>query len=346
MTSDRKALWSAPARPAWYWFGSCRIVVPLAVFILINVLYLSRYPLLLRSDTPSFTYLRENIRRDAAEGSGSAPQYAGVVHPEARSNAPAFCRKLTENPRPRNPDDPSCTADVPTAPNFNVDCGRFFSQYKQDIWFYLAVARHIGRSTYVDVGSNHPIVISNSYFLDACLGWRGICVEAQEDYYEKIRKYRSCTLAPCVSSKFETVSFVNAHDLGGMERNNKNVNGTAEWQQRAHTANRTSMDCVPLSHVLKTAGMRHVTFMSVDVEGAEYDVLLGVDWDTTEIWFITLEGNEEKAPAYLREKGYVAISYVNDGESPDIFFASPEAVKAIENHAGPGYLESVIVPAV
>lgn len=345
MTSDRKPLWSAPARPVSYWFGSWRIVIPLAIFILINVLYLSRYPLFRRSETPSFSYFRENIRRDAAQASQSASRYAGFVHPDARSNAPAFCQKLMENPRPRSPG-PSCTADIPTSPDFHVNCARFFSQYKQDIWFYLAIARHTGRSTYVDVGSNHPIVISNSYFLDACLGWRGICVEAQEDYYERIRKYRSCTLAPCVSSKFETVTFVNAHDLGGMERNNKNVNGTAEWQQRAHTANRTSVDCVPLSHVLKTAGMRHVTFMSVDVEGAEYDVLRGIDWDATEVWFITLEGNEEKAPAYLKEKGYVAISYAKDSQSPDIFFASPEAVKAVEHHAGPGYLESVIAPSV
>ena len=36
--------------------------------------------------------------------------------------------------------------------------------------------RHGG--TYVDLAANDAIFRSSTYFLDACLGWKGVCVEA------------------------------------------------------------------------------------------------------------------------------------------------------------------------
>ena len=34
-----------------------------------------------------------------------------------------------------------------------------------------------GRGVYVDVGSSHPFHLSNTAFVDSCMGWQGLCLE-------------------------------------------------------------------------------------------------------------------------------------------------------------------------
>jgi len=41
------------------------------------------------------------------------------------------------------------------------------------------------QGTYLDIGSNHPLQRSNTYFFDKCLGWRGVCVEPNTKYHPR-----------------------------------------------------------------------------------------------------------------------------------------------------------------
>lgn len=36
--------------------------------------------------------------------------------------------------------------------------------------------------------------IITTYFYDVCLNWHGVCIEANSQYYEPIRKLRNCSL--------------------------------------------------------------------------------------------------------------------------------------------------------
>ena len=57
--------------------------------------------------------------------------------------------------------------------------------------------------TYLDIGANTPVVQSNSWFMDQCLGWRGVCAEPNPALARKIRNsVRTCTVYNgCVSDK-------------------------------------------------------------------------------------------------------------------------------------------------
>lgn len=141
------------------------------------------------------------------------------------------------------------------------------------------------------------------------------------------------------------MAFVQADDLGGIERDNKNVNGTFEWQKKAHAAERVEVLCEPLSDVLRRQRISHVTFLSVDVEGAEIEVLKGVDWRATDIWFISVEGNiNGKAGKYLSALGYVGIEYAKG--VGDWFYVKPDIVKTLEDKFGVGYLQNIVIPDV
>ena len=44
--------------------------------------------------------------------------------------------------------------------------------------------------TYVEIGANDGLHMSNSYFFERYLGWRGMCVEANPHTYRQLRRHR------------------------------------------------------------------------------------------------------------------------------------------------------------
>ena len=79
------------------------------------------------------------------------------------------------------------------------------SQDTQDVfvWRNLFLDRTIRgeRGFYVDSGANDYRKLSNTFFFDKCLGWDGLCVEADPQYHAGIRAHRSCKLVPqCISN--------------------------------------------------------------------------------------------------------------------------------------------------
>jgi hypothetical protein len=53
---------------------------------------------------------------------------------------------------------------------------------EQDTFIWHNHLQRLGNNgTYVDVGAYHPYQLSNTAFLDICLGWRGLCIEMNPD---------------------------------------------------------------------------------------------------------------------------------------------------------------------
>ena len=66
----------------------------------------------------------------------------------------------------------------------------------------------------MDLATNDAIWRSNTYFFDACLGWGGLCIEASEVHYDRIRRERSCTLVPACVSNATNVSLTFSGGVG------------------------------------------------------------------------------------------------------------------------------------
>jgi hypothetical protein len=146
--------------------------------------------------------------------------------------------------------------------------GTAASQFSQDMWLFHNVFKAFvvsgKKGFYVDSGANHYRDISNTYFLDVCLGWDGLCVEPVAEYHENILKYRSCLLIPeCIAAKKTNMHIIGSHGAG------------------SKVAPGGDLKCSSLEEMLAIApgGPRtHIDFWSLDVEGFELDVLQGVDF--------------------------------------------------------------------
>ena len=83
----------------------------------------------------------------------------------------------------------------------------------------------------------------------------------------------------------------------------------ARWQGRFKEAKRYTVPCKPIGAMIRAAGVGHVDFFSLDVEGAELTVLSTMDWSiTVGVWIIEMSKVKEKQMqiiALLRKHGYV-----------------------------------------
>lgn len=154
-----------------------------------------------------------------------------------------------------------------------------FSQAFQDWILYQNYFHNLHNGFYLDIGTNHPIQISNTAFFDICLGWEGVCFEPQKRYHQIIKELRSCTLVPsCVLGVNASVSFSGS---GGGLRVHPNVGGA-------------KLECQGIEEILSTIGLmgKKVDLMSIDIEGAEANVLQCWPWDKVDVDYVLIETNK------------------------------------------------------
>lgn len=201
--------------------------------------------------------------------------------------------------------------------------GEYRSQIGQDYllnrWFFKD---HRG-GVFVDVGAYDGVAGSNSYFFEKSLGWKGIAVEPQPQAYRKLIKSRRCkAINACAYDSVGSIEFrqlvipdepkrdhlcnarlppMLALRLSGVH-NGEQLSGITSHFTDAHS---TRMDatlvdfqaryethtvrCIRLTDVLEENGLWVVDYLSIDVEGAELNVLNGLDLDRFHTNIISIE---------------------------------------------------------
>lgn len=127
------------------------------------------------------------------------------------------------------------------------------------------------KGIFVEVGAYEPIVQSQSYHLEVG-GWDGVLVEPVPAQAQDLRKARRAQVfeVACVGPEAAERP-VNLLSQRGLS--------TLHFKPgKKYDAPVIEVTGMTLNQVLVTAGVDHVDFLSVDVEGAEPDVLRGFDF--------------------------------------------------------------------
>ncbi|KAK1867777.1 hypothetical protein I4F81_010277 [Pyropia yezoensis] len=251
----------------------------------------------------------------AGDGGGvGGPSLAGLpLRADWKAEGrPAWCDALLAAPRPwaASPGTPQHLKTCPSRkPGGECKDGapiQFFSQHHQDAYLYLhhfAALRR--RGVYWDVAANEPIQISNTFFYDRCLGWHGVCVEANPRYLGPLVMERGCVVLPtCVSATREKVAFRLSGAVGG-------VASTVKTAAKVEDVTVT-MTCVTGEDVAARTGVREVDLLSLDVEGHELFVLQGLGLgDGLRVNVIVAEVQPHTAAGkFLLSKGYTVHEVV------------------------------------
>lgn len=170
----------------------------------------------------------------------------------------------------------------------------FYSEHGEDRWLF----EHDlipSTGTYVDIGAAWPKEYSNTAMLRE-LGWEGVQVDGCE-VFKPLWDILGLKLVVAVISQLPEVSYsINA------EKPNLSRIGDHGNQVRAKTINQ----------LLYEEGVGLVDLLSVDVEGSEFEVVSGLDFDLHRpriiIWeYNTLGVKNERLSPFLEGLGYRCV---------------------------------------
>lgn len=187
----------------------------------------------------------------------------------------------------------------------------FYSENGQDIIILNYFSKNIQNAEsrlFVDVGANHPIKYNNSYFFEKYLDFSTIAVEPLSKYkalWEEMRtkaEFHNTAISP-------TRDMITFTVFDG-ENNEDMFSGISVSAGKLQGKSTTiSVPSVPLSELV---GSRSSEFsiLSIDVEGAELDVLSTIDFEEFTPTIILVENNEglwgnEEVRKFIMSKGYI-----------------------------------------
>ncbi len=131
--------------------------------------------------------------------------------------------------------------------------------------------------TYVDVGGGHPVA-DNVTFHFYLKGWRGLVVEPQAELaklypHVRPRDYAVSCLAGKAEGEVDFHVVDRLHGFSSMVR--EHAAGASQFGAAYHTIRRTMR---PLRALIEEADLGAIDFLKIDVEGAEAEVLAGMDF--------------------------------------------------------------------
>jgi FkbM family methyltransferase len=200
------------------------------------------------------------------------------------------------------------------------------SQMGQDMFLNRWFFENKGPGFFVDVGAFDGILGSNTSYFERRLQWTGVAFEPNPSAFEVLKRTRSCRLVEgCAYSEDGEVPFLALSEgelragktppsnllsmvldpshggtmLSGIPDHMDQVQRT-EWARDAMDLKQTlsTVPCHRIDTVLREMGVDIVDYLSVDVEGAEVEVLRGIDFGAVQVNVIGVEHSERFSEVY------------------------------------------------
>ena len=199
---------------------------------------------------------------------------------------------------------------------------KFYSQSGQDQFLLENFFKGKRGGTFVDVGAYDGEKFSNSAFLERSMGWTGLCIEPLPSAFEKLSSSRTARCIPVCVSDFEGEGdFIESDTY----TDGKMLSGLKASYDARHAdlvgslATNSSVRKVPvrkLSALLAENDMFDIDYCSIDVEGAEFNILSELDLEKFRISVFTIENNygDERIANLMAGKGYEMIARLDQNE--------------------------------
>lgn len=210
----------------------------------------------------------------------------------------------------------------------------FYSQFNQDTFLEEHVFRGFRNGIYMDVGAHDGVTINNTLFFEKCRNWTGVNIEPILSVYNILINNRphslniNCAISNtdghaeflCNKGYTEMLSglksFYDQRHYNRLYRENAIMNSTTDT---------ILVETKKIETICRDHDIKHIHYLSIDVEGAEFEVIKSINFDTVFIDVIGFENNYpdvgEQIIEYLILKNYRVIL-----KSSDIFMLHHNSV--------------------
>jgi FkbM family methyltransferase len=208
----------------------------------------------------------------------------------------------------------------------------FYSQWGQDE-FVVSILNGKRNGYFVDIGAYDGITISNTYYLEKELDWKGLCVEANPHTYNSMTECRNteCINIAIAPYKKEVEILLN----GWSSAINDSFTSSEILKQNFESV---KVNAITINELFERYNVpSEFDYLTIDIEGGELEILSQLDFSRWRFKVLTYEHNShlvdhenypelvkrrEKMEELLYVNGYVLYkNYEGDG-----FFISSELV--------------------
>ena len=176
----------------------------------------------------------------------------------------------------------------------------FYSQCSQDKYLENKFFKGYKNGFYVDVGAHNGIDINNTLYFERNNNWNGINIEPIKKIFDSLVKNRpndiNINCAVC-NHNGETEFYLN-------EGYTEMLSGIKDNYDKRHLErlNNENIDNFSTTHIIKVITKKldtifdennilHINYLSIDVEGAEFEVIKSINFDKVFIDIIGFENN-------------------------------------------------------
>lgn len=157
-----------------------------------------------------------------------------------------------------------------------------YSQAGEDmIVNYLFSSLNIPYPTYLEIGTNQPVLCNNTYFFYH-KGCKGVCVEPDTEMYKIIKKKRPNDTVLNIGIGLTDAPSATFYLFPGL------LNGWSTFSEEeailrenesGTKAERVSISLKTINNIIEQYFDPHPNFISVDVEGLDLEILKSLDFD-------------------------------------------------------------------
>lgn len=196
----------------------------------------------------------------------------------------------------------------------------FSSQEGEDILIKRLLKWHYNQSgTFVDIGAHHPVRFSNTYHY-YLKGWRGINVDPRPGFknmFDKVRPGDTNLECGVANQNGELIYY----EFKEPAFNTFCKDSIIYAKTRTDLINESVIPVQPLSQILNEnlTNSDDVTFMNIDVEGLEVDVLKSSDWQRFRPKIVCIEALDDSAFLEIN-KFMCSVNYLKVASTKNSFF--------------------------
>jgi len=196
----------------------------------------------------------------------------------------------------------------------------FYSQENQDKYLEENIFKGYKNGFFVDVGAYDGKHINNTLYFENTNQWKGINIEPNKKVYDILEKNRPNNInLNCAVCNYdgETEFLLNngyTEMISGIKHYFDSRHFTRlmyENDKTGSTTELTKVNTKRLETIFDEYNVSHINYLSIDVEGAEFEVIKSINFEKVFIDVIAFENNFDDASIpiinYLESQKFVMI---------------------------------------
>ena len=192
------------------------------------------------------------------------------------------------------------------------------SQLYQDVFASFIIEKNFNK-TFLEFGATDGIDLSNTYVLEKNFGWNGSLSEPSPQWHKNLKNNRpNCNIiTKCIWSKSGEVLDFFESDVGVLStiseyKESDKVSIPGNTIERVRSGKLVKVETISLNDVIhKSFNSVAPSYISIDTEGSEYEILRFFDFKKFRPVVFTIEHNfteiEKKIDGLMFENDYVRI---------------------------------------